>query len=347
VIKIFCLRILLIFLILANSAGAQTLGGNTVYNFLKLPAIPLLTAAGGINISYNSKEIGFAMNNPALLEADLHGQLNISFNNFLAGIKGYALSGGYHHDQLNTSFGAQLFFLDYGSIPRTDAAGNENGVFRPVDFVAQISGSRKYLESWQYGFSLKFIHSSYEQYRSSGIAVDAGIVYKDSTKNFSASVLVKNMGFQLSSYSGIKDDLPFDLQVGITKRLEKAPFGFSVTAQQVHNFDLNYEDTVFNSNNGFVNKGGFINNLVNHFVLASHIYLGNNLEATLGYNFLRRTELNVGATGNGLNGFSVGLRAKFKKLEFQYARANYQRSIGYNQIGITLRLNQLFGMGEL
>jgi hypothetical protein len=77
--------------------------------------------------------------------------------------------------------------------------------------------------------------------------------------------------------------------------------------------------------------------------VASHIYLGNNLEATLGYNHLRRQELNIGSSGNGLNGFSMGVRIKFSKLQVLYARSNYQRNISYNQLGLNLKMDQLLG----
>jgi hypothetical protein len=82
-------------------------------------------------------------------------------------------------------------------------------------------------------------------------------------------------------------------------------------------------------------------------VIASHIYLGNNLEATVGYNYLRRQELNIGSSGNGLNGFSMGVRVKFSKLQILYARSNYQKNVSYNQLGLTLTLNEFSGLGKL
>jgi hypothetical protein len=153
------------------------------------------------------------------------------------------------------------------------------------------------------------------------------------------------MGVQLSTYNGTNEELPFDLQAGITKRLAKAPFGFSLTLQQAHRFNILYNDTTFNNENNFATKSSFSTKLFNHFVLATHIYLGKNLEATVGYNFLRRSELNLGTSGNGLNGFSAGFRARFSKLEFQYARAYFSRGNAYNQFGIGLNLKTVFGSG--
>ncbi|MGZ5190161.1 MAG: type IX secretion system protein PorQ, partial [Flavisolibacter sp.] len=337
---------LFLILVLSTTSFSQTLGGNAVYNFLKLPSTPMLTAAGGVNISYKTNEVGLSANNPSLMDASLHSQVNASFNYFPGGIKTYSLTGAYHHENSNTSLGGHIYFLDYGNIMQTDAAGNISGEFRPVDFVLQVSVAKQYMEKWNFGFTLKFINSSYQQYASSAIAVDAGIHYTDSAKQFYASFVAKNMGVQLKTYAEEPEDLPFDMQIGITKKLAKAPFGFSLTAQQLHHFDILYNDTTFNNENSFTSSSGFFQKLFNHFVLATHIYIGNHLEATLGYNQLRRSELNIQSATNGLNGFSMGLRVKFSKIQVLYSLSSYQKNVTYNHLGINFQMNRLFGLGK-
>ncbi|MDB5196593.1 MAG: hypothetical protein JWP88_964 [Flaviaesturariibacter sp.] len=329
------------FLLTVAIAQGQTLGGAAVYNFLKLPPSPALSAAGGVNVSYASNDVGLAMNNPALLNESFHKLAAANFNAYFAGIKAYQLAGAHHVSKWNTTLGAGLSYINYGTLSQVDAAGNEQGFFHPVDFVLQVSAAKTYLEKWQYGLSAKLIYSSYGQYRSAGLAFDFGLLYQDTTRFFSVGLVAKNMGVQLSSYNGSKEELPFDLQIGITKRLLKAPFGFSLTAQQVHRFKLAYNDTTFNNENSFTAKPDLTTNLFNHLVLATHVYFGKNLEATLGYNFLRRNELTLGTSGNGLNGFSAGFKAHFSKLEFQYARAYFQRGGAYNQFGVNLNLNKV------
>ena len=338
VIILFCLQVCIV--------QAQTLGGSATYNFLKLPTSPLLSAKGGVNTSYVVDDVQLSLNNPALMNHRLHGQLGTSFTSFFAGIKGYTLAGAYSHEKSNTTFGGSVFFIDYGNTPQTDAAGNVEGQFRPKEYYIQLSASKKYLSKWSYGVNAKFIHSGLGAYTSSGIAFDIGILYADTANLLSVGMLAKNMGAQFSAYYEQKEDLPFDLQIGITKKLAKAPLGFSLTAQGVHQFDLIYKDTAFNNENRFTTSSSFGNKLVSHFVLATHIYLGNNLQVDLGYNQLRRLELNIGNSGNGLNGFSGGFRAQFKKLHIQYARAYFQRASAYNQLGVNLMLNQLFGIGN-
>ena len=205
------------FLLTVGVVHSQTIGGNSTFNFLKLPNTPQLTALGGVNTSQTSNDVGLAFNNPALLKSSMHSQMNAVFNSFYAGIKAYHLSLGYHSEELNTNFLWGLHYLSYGSIQETDASGNIYGTLHPTDWVMQVSASRSYLEKWNYGSTLKFISSNYGQYRSNGIAVDVGVLYSDTANLFSASILVKNMGVQLKKYNGAgAEDLPFDLQVGLT-----------------------------------------------------------------------------------------------------------------------------------
>lgn len=255
------------------------------------------------------------------------------------------MTGAWHSEAWRTTFGAHVYFVDYGSLPQTDAAGNQSGEFRPRDFVAQVSAAKKYLEKWTYGGSLKFIRSAYGPYSSSAVAVDIGLLYTDSANLFAAGLVAKNMGAQLSTFAGQAEDLPFDLQVGFTKRLRNAPFGFSVTAQHLHRFDLRYNDASFNYENGF-SPPAALDKIFNHFVVASQVYLGQNLEVLVGYNHLRRQDLSVPGAANGLTGFSAGLQARFSKLQIQLARAAYQRGVSYNQLGITVALNKLGGLGK-
>jgi hypothetical protein len=344
------LRIFILLLFFSVQTQAQTLGGNAVFNFLKLPNTTQLSALGGINVSYTSNDVGLAFNNPALLRPSMHTQMNAVFNRFYDGITAYHLSMGYHHAKLNTTFLWGLNYLNYGSIQETDAAGNIYGRFKPTDWVMQVSASRSYLEKWRYGATVKFISSNYGQYRSNGIAVDAGVLYHDTATLFSASLLAKNMGMQLKKYDGTDpDDLPFDLQVGISKRLENAPFGFSLTAHHLHRFDIQYNDPVFNEENGLAgssSKKFTFDKLFRHIVLATTIHLGDKVEVTAAYNYLRRKELNTASNGNGLNGFSLGASLLLEKLQIRYARSHYQNNTAYNQFGLSMTLNRYFGLGK-
>ena len=115
------------------SSFAQTIGGSSTFNFLKLSTTAQLTGLGGVNVSQTSKDVGMAFYNPALLTPAMHTQMNAVFNDFYAGITAYHLSFGYHNEKLNTNFLWGVQYLNYGSIQQTDASGNIYGELHPSD----------------------------------------------------------------------------------------------------------------------------------------------------------------------------------------------------------------------
>jgi hypothetical protein len=320
------------------TAIAQTLGGNAAYNFLKFSASPQLSALGGVNISNINNDISLSFQDPSLLREEMHGQLSANFTSFYAGIKNIHALAGYRKENWATNFSAGVDYFHYGTTTQTDASGNVMGTFNPSDYVVQLSASRKYLERWYYGTSFKFIHSSYGQYRSSAIAVDFGLNYYDSSSLLQIGFVAKNMGTQIRTYAGTAEDMPFDLQLGITKRLKGSPFQFSVTAQRLQTFNILYNDTLYNANNGAEVNNGFFNKLIRHFVFGTQVFVGDKLEFTVGYNVLRRAELSVINSSNGLTGVCFGAGVKLKKFQFRYGRAQYQSNTGVNQVGINVQL---------
>ncbi len=318
---------------------AQTLGGNAVFNFLSQSNTAQLSALGGVNVSAIGNDVGMAFHNPALLRDGMHQQLSASFNSFLAGIRNYSLTAAVHAEDMGTNFAIGANYFDYGNITRTDASGLILGSFRPVDYVVQVMASRQYHERFRYGATLKYINSNYGQYRSSGLALDLGLSYYDSANQLQVSVVVKNMGTQLATYDGSnrKEELPFDLQAGVTKRLENAPFQFSLTAHHLQAFNTYYNDTSFRASEG---ENGYANNttvqkIFAHLVLSAQVFLSDKLEIDAGYNFQRRQDLNAFNVTSGFNGFTFGTAVLLKKLQIRYAAGFYQSNL-FNQLSLNL-----------
>jgi hypothetical protein len=325
-------------MLLAVSLQGQTLGGSSVYNFLKIPPHPHLGALGGRNISNFSGELGLALENPSLLRASNHGNISSNFTFLAPTLTMLNANGAFHTSKIATTFAISANHLQYGSIDQTDASGNILGIFNPYDQVFQLSASRSYNEKWNYGISLKYIHSKYGAYKSSAIASDVGLTYYDEERLFQAGFSARNMGTQISTYARTGEDLPFDLSLGITKQLEKAPIRFSLTAQRIHQFDIIYNDSTFARDNFDINpKNKFVNKLLSHFVLATDILLGDNFVFTAGYNFLRRKELIIPNLSNGLTGVSYGLKAKLNRTDFYFSRSHYQSSTVLTLVGISYR----------
>jgi hypothetical protein len=335
---IFIIHFCLIF-ISQQGVHAQTLGGSSTFSFLKIPASPQLTALGDISLTVPSRDISLGSHNPSLLRRDMHGQVLASFNLMYAGIRQLHAMGGFHHERWDTDFSAGIQYLHYGEAIQTDPAGNVLGSFQARDYAVYLGASRRYLERWRYGATLKMAQSQYGIYRASGLLMDVGILYSDTARLLHVGFLARNMGFMTSTYAGEGEDLPFDLQLGVTKRLSGAPLQFSVTAHRLHQFDILYRDTTFNiDNTGSAGDDGFFTNLFRHFVFAAQGFVGDKVELTIGYNVLRRAELSITNTANGLTGFSYGVGVTLPRLQVRYAGSQYQNGTAFHQFGLNVDL---------
>ena len=333
----YCPIVVLIFF--AHLGKAQTLGGNAVFQFLQQPNTATLSALGGMNVSAIGQDVGMAFQNPALLRPDMHLKTDLSFNAFLAGISNYSLTSAMHLRNEKTTVGVGVNYFNYGTMPQTDASGNVWGSFSPRDYVVQAMISQPYKERWWYGMSLKFMHSGYGMYRSSGLAVDAGIAYYDEEGQWQASLVAKNMGTQLNTYDGSarKEELPFDVEAGISKRLAHAPFQFSLTLHHLHRFNIYYNDTSFRASEGDINykNSPVTQKIFSHIVLGMQLYLSEKCTIQAGYNFQRGYDLNAYNFTSGLNGVSLGASLLLKKLHVHYATGFYQQSL-FHHFSITL-----------
>ena len=335
--------------LLQHPSRAQTIGGNSAFNFVKLPNAPQLTALGGINISAQSNDISMAFNNPALLRDSMNSQLNTVFNSFFGGISNYSAMVARHAESLHGNMAIGVNYFNYGKVAETDPSGNILGEFRPVDYVVQASFSQSFQEQWHYGVTFKFINSSYGPYKSNGVAADFGVTYSDVKNLLQVAFLAKNMGTQVKAYGTEKEDIPFDVQLGISKRLQNAPVQFSLAIHHLHQFDIRYNDTTFDATTGSSsgNNNKFTaEKVLLHLVGAVQVYFGDKVEITVGYNHLRRSELKISTAGNGLNGFSAGAGVLFSKLQVRYARSYYQNTKAYNQLGINIKLNDYFNFAK-
>lgn len=327
---------------LGLDARAQTLGGVSAFSFLRAPTSPLATALGSANVSQLSPDAMATALNPALLRPSMHGQLSVSAHGFFAGTR--QLHGQYCYGipaAHPTLLVAAMDVVDYGAASATDPSGNILGTFRAWDQALRLTAARAYGERWHYGLTLTYAASSYGIYRSQALLADVGLTYTDSAGLFQAGFTARNMGAQLRTYAGQAEDMPFDVQVGLSQRLRHAPLQFSLTAQRAHRFDILYRDTAFNTENfGVPGTGGLFEKLFRHVVLSAQGYVGDKVELTLAYNHLRRAELSVPNGANGMNGFSVGLGLLLQRLQVRFARAVYQNGLAYSQFGLSVSLGK-------
>ncbi|HYD89944.1 MAG TPA: hypothetical protein VEA37_00475, partial [Flavobacterium sp.] len=185
-------------------------------------------------------------------------------------------------------------------------------------------------------------------YRSFGSAFDLAASFDDTAKMFVASLVVKNIGYQFVPYTkGNHEPLPFEIQVGASKRFEHLPFRLSILAHNLQKLNIRYDDparrvddvllTDTAENTG--EKKYIADKIARHFIVSGEFYFGKALRITFGYNHLRRQELAY-PTKKGLAGISFGAGITVKKIQISYARGQYNAAGGVNHFSISTNLNE-------
>jgi hypothetical protein len=333
---------------------AQVNGGDQMLSFLLVAQGPHAGALGGEVAVNTSSDIMMSRANPALLRPEFHQELSVNYNFYYAGTRLSHVTYGFHHEKLKTTFALGLSYLNYGQLTQTDNIGIEQGTFSAADYMMSITASRSYLTRWRYGMALKYAHSRLPSQKASALLSDLGIVYADTQKAWYVGATVKNVGVVLKQYNtNAPAPLPFDIQIGVMKKFKKAPFAFSVTAHHLYKWDIRYNNPADVVNNTLLfgdtttkTKTYFGDKLFRHLVFALDMRLGKRLELSAGYNHLRRSELAI-TERKGMSGFALGFGMYLNKMNLHVAQSYYHVAGPYTEIGITLNLNQWFGLGNM
>ena len=341
-------RYFVLFILCGYSFAAYAqLGGRQVYSFLNLPSSARVTANSGNLMSVMDNDVSLAYHNPSLLNPAMHNRASISNAMYVAGINfGNASYARQIKDLAMFQWG--IHYNTYGKFTGADETGLQTGEFNVNDIALYAGASRTYQENYSYGVNVKLISSNYESYNSFAIATDWAAAYNDTAKNFTASLLIKNIGFQFVSFvPGNRDPLSFEVQLGFSKRLKHVPFRINILAQNLQRFNLRYEgeeaqqsQSLFGDTTESEKKATvFFDNVARHFALSGELYLGKLFTVAFGYNHQRRRELAV-ETRKGLTGFSFGLGMNIKMFSFWYARGRYHLSGVSNHLTVGIDINK-------
>ena len=351
------LGVLSVYLLLfINTASAQVTGGQSAFQYLTLSNAPHVSALGGISIANPDNDIAFALQNPAMMRPGMHNELQLVYNDYYAGISILNLQYGYNAPKINTSFFFGVQYLNYGSFQETNTIGNVIGNFHANDYALTFGASRSYLEHWRYGADLKWAGSSLYEYKGAAALMDVGVNYFDTSTLIDVGIAAKNMGVMVQKYNpnNPTEPVPFDLQLGASKKFKHLPLRLLVTAQHLYEWNIRYDNpadlTGTNSlgTTDTVNDKGshFGDKLFRHFIFAAELTLAKRITITASYNDLKRKELAL-QTSPGLAGFAFGAGINLNKFQVHYARNYYYISGAYNELSITMALNKLFGLNQL
>jgi hypothetical protein len=333
------MRILIVLtsLVICSSAFAQT-GGTNSFTFLDLAYNARALGLGTDFITVKDNDLNLGVINPSLINSGM--DKCISFSQAL-------VPGGINYGMVNYGRAfkkdfvglAHIRFVDYGKMTRRDAFGNEQGTFKPMDFIIGASVSKPFSPRLSIGLTTNLIYSQLETYSSFGAAIDFAGNYYNEEKQFLATLLVKNAGYQFKGYTKKNHDpLPVDVQFGLSKKLKHAPFRFSVLIHDLNRWDLSYVDPnarptidALTGDTIPVPKASLIDKIGRHFTFQTEVLISKNLHFRAAFDLQKRQEMKL-IERPGASGFSFGVGLYFKKFSFDYgfgivSRAGYQHMI--------------------
>lgn len=316
--------------------------GENTYEFLNLPNSARVGALGGANISISDADINIAYNNPALLLDTLDSHFATNYINYFGDINFGYFALAKHFDNVGT-FGIGIQNINYGEFTYIDETGYTDGMtFGAKEYAISLQYGRPLTQTLSVGGSFKQIYSALEKYTSYGVVLDAGLHYDLKKAGFSGALVMRNLGSQITTYTDNNfEKMPFEIMAGFSQKLLHAPFRFSVTARNLQEFDLTYENGVNNTNinyNSNYTDPEFKDKAVRHLIVGVEFVPTKNFYIAGGYNFMRRHELRVEEKPSNV-GFSWGFGVKIYKFHVSYGSARYHLSSTSNHFSITTNLS--------
>jgi len=342
-----------LFLIHSDWVSAQQ-GGRNVYEFMNISNSGRVTALGTNFLPIDDGDIDLAYANPSLINEEMDHQISLNYLDYFSDINAGFVSYGHHFNKFGTFVGT-LQFINYGTFDETDAVGQKTAEFTASEYAFVIGWSKVLTEKLRLGVNLKNIFSSLDSYSSYGIAADVALTYSNRKKLFSTSLILKNMGRQITTYTDqYRETLPFQIQMGIAKKFEHAPFRLLFLLNNLQTWDLKYNDPnskgdvdPFTGEKNEPSKAwNFADNALRHAVLGVEFVPGKgNFMLRLGYNYRRQQEMRI-ASRAALVGFSFGFGLKVYKFKISYSRASYHLAGGTNTITIGTNFDNFFATKE-
>lgn len=281
----------------------------TEYNFLRLPVSARAAALGGDNITVIEDDEALIFHNPALLASVNDKTINLNYMNYMSGAN-MASASFNRIVRERASWAVSAQYVDYGKIKEVDENNVQTGEFSAKDL--SLAGYFSYMLTNRLtgGISARLITSCLGDYNSIGFGVDLGLNYYDADREWSLGVVLKNLGGQLKAYHDSFERMPFDIQMGVTKRFTGTPFRLHATL-----VDLNHLDYKF----------------LNHFVVGADVLLTESFWIGGGYNFRRADEMKItSANGGSSHGaglsFGAGLNLERFKLNLAYGKYHVSSS---------------------
>lgn len=271
----------------------------------------------GGNLVAVRQDLHGVLYNPATLAGNTEKQWSLNYVDHLLDFQAGYLAFAVPNKSLG-NLQASLIYFNYGSFSETDEFGDITGrSFGASEFAVAAGISNHLGLGFDYGISSKFFFSNIDDYSASGIALDAGLLYRIAALDdlqFGISLL--NFGTTLSNYTDVKEKLPLMLRAGFAKRLAHLPL---LLTASLNDFTAS-EDNVWDR--------------FRKFAIGGEFDVSDLIKFRLGYqNEINRSVKPLGR--NVMSGLSLGVGIYWRKFRLDYGFSNYGDLGSQNRMGIT------------
>jgi len=337
--------IFLFFLIIsiATEISFSQIAGESTYQFLNISNSPRQLALGGKNITILDDDVISGLNNPSSINTEMDNMLSVNYFSYFSDISFGSLAYAYRLDNRGNTLHFGFSYINYGDFLGYDEYGNFTSEFTGNESVFSLGYATRFKNiPIFFGTNIKFITSTFEQYNSYGIAADIGFFYVDDINDIKASIVFRNIGFQLKAYDEIKESLPFEVNLGISQKLENAPITWHITLENLQKWPIGISNPsrIITDLDGNITEENisFFNEILRHTILGVEVFPKSIFTMQLGYSFRRSEELRILEQRN-FSGVSFGFGLKFNKLRFNYCHARFSSAANVNYLGIQLDLD--------
>jgi hypothetical protein len=320
----------------------------SAFRFVNLVNSSRVAGMGGNLINVKDNDLSLAYFNPALLNPDMDNQAVFSYVRYLAKSNYGMFSYAKDFKNIGT-FAVNLQYVGYGKFDETDNTGAVIGTFKANQTNISFAGSHQISDRFSAGAQLKFLFSNLAQYNAFGMGIDLAGTYNIKEQFLTTSLVFKNIGYQLTSYydNGEKVPLPFEIQIGISKKMKHAPFRISFIMDNLQKWNLSYTDPnqvgktdPLTGEPIEIKDAGFGKQFLLHTIYGLELVFSKSIMIQLGYNYRRRDELR-NVDKSALSGFSFGVDLKFGPVRIGYSLAGFNQAGSVNYFNLALFFDEM------
>ncbi|MEJ6749129.1 MAG: type IX secretion system protein PorQ [Flavobacteriales bacterium] len=334
-------KFIIISVFLPNILFAQI--QNSSYNSLNLNNSSRVLSMGGDVISIVDNDVSLAFQAPSLLNKEMNRQMSFNFVDYVSDINFIS----FHYAQKisnNLMIFSGLDAINYGEFIGSDATGNSTSLFTANQQIFTLGTAKQISDKFTLGTNIKLLNSQLESYHSLSLSSNVSTTYFNKENNLAATLLFKNMGKPIKSYTSNSENLPFEIQLGLSKSLQHLPFRYSLVLHHLNVYDISNDynlNTIYDltTNTIIIKKETVAKKMLRHVILGGELNpFRKSLYLRAGFNFQRREDLKLSSSFS-MSGFSWGMGFSVKKIQINYSRSALHSSSVLNSFSLITNLS--------